>query len=374
VSTPSDNVREFTPAWSVHPGEVLRSILEQRSIRQSELAERTGLTPKHVNQIVKGTVGISGDAAVLLERALDIPTRFWVQADADYVAYTSRQKAREQLLEFSDWADGFDAATLNRHNIIDARDDRITRIEKILKFFGVANPDAFDQTWIQPRVSFRRSQAFKVAEQNTALWLRLLERVAEQIDTEPLRPRALRGVARAIPAMTNMSLRDGFPAVRDALAEAGVVLAFVREVPGTRLCGATWWLGKDKPVIGVTERHRKADTLWFNIVHEIGHILLHPRRSSFLNLEIEKAQKGEEELEADQFAATTLLPEGIDPQIARASSRQELALLAARLGVGATIVAGRHGRLTDKWHIGSSLRPRITDADIDTLEQQQVTR
>jgi HTH-type transcriptional regulator/antitoxin HigA len=324
-----------------------------------------------VNQIIKGTVGISGDTAVLLERALDIPTRFWVQADADHAAYTSSQKARAQLLEFSDWADGFDAATLDHHNIVDANDDQPTRIEKILKFFGVANPDAFDQTWIQPRVSFRRSQAFKVAEQNTALWLRLLERAAEQVDTEPLRPRTLRGVARAIPAMTNMSLRDGFPVVRRALAEAGVALAFIREVPGTRLCGATWWLGKDKPVIGVTERHRKTDTFWFNIVHEIGHVLLHPRRSSFLNLEIDKTQRGEAEVEADQFAATTLLPEGIDAQIARAKTRQELALLAARLGVGATIIAGRHGHLTNNWRVGASLRHKITDADVNALEQLQ---
>ena len=109
-------------------------------------------------------------------------------------------------------------------------------------------------------------------------------------------------------------------------------------------------------------------------MHEIGHVLLHPRRSSFLNLEIDKTQKGEEEFEADRFAATTLLPDGIDAQIARAKTRQELALLAARLGVGATVIAGRHGHLTNNWRIGASLRRKITDADIETLEQLQTIR
>jgi HTH-type transcriptional regulator/antitoxin HigA len=369
--SPPANGQEFTPDWSIHPGIALRQVLEQRSIRQSELAERTGLTPKHVNQIVNEIIGISGDVAVLLERALDIPTRFWVQLDADYTAHASKEKAREQLLDFSEWADGFDESTLRHHHIIDAEDQQITRIEKILKFFGVASPEAFQQTWIQPRVSFRRSQAFTVAEQNTALWLRLVERSAEQVNTDPLRARTLRNVARTLPAMTSLTVLDGFQAARSALAEAGVVLTFVREVPGTRVCGATWWLGRDKPVIGITERHRKPDIFWHNIIHEIGHILLHPKRTTFLDLDSEKENKDTAELEADQFAESILLPKGAEVQITRASTRQELAILAARLGVGATIIAGRHGHLTGNWRVGAPLRGKITDADVDALEQLQ---
>ena len=74
---------ELVPDWAISPGEMLTNILEQRNIRQAELAERTGLTSKHVNQIVKDKAGISGDVAVLLERALDIPTQFWTRLDAD---------------------------------------------------------------------------------------------------------------------------------------------------------------------------------------------------------------------------------------------------------------------------------------------------
>jgi len=103
----------------------------------------------------------------------------------------------------------------------------------------VATPDAFEQTWMQPRVSFRRSQAFAVAEQNTALWLRLVERSAEDVRVAALSIRAMRQVARTLPAMTNLSVPDGFLAARAALAHAGVVLTFVREVPDTRVCAAT---------------------------------------------------------------------------------------------------------------------------------------
>lgn len=360
---------EFTPDWSVHPGVILRGVLEERGIRQSELAERTGLTAKHINQIVSGSIGISPDVALLLERALDAKAGFWMRIEADYQAHLSREKARAQLQEFSQWALKFDQETLHRHHITSPDDDPATGAEKILRFFGVATTEAFDQTWLQPRVSFRRSQAFPVTEQNTALWLRLVERNAQQFDIPPLHEVGLRKTARSLPAMTTLAILDGFTAARAALAEAGVALTFVREIPGTRVCGATWWLAADRPVIGLTARGRKPDIFWFNLLHEVAHILLHPRRTTFLDLDTEKAAGDSAEQQADAFAEQALLPDDARAAIPHATTREQLLLLAARLGVGVTIVAGHHGHATGQWHIGGSLRGKITDTDIDQLER-----
>ncbi len=338
-------------------------------MRQAELAERTGLTPKHVNQIVKSSIGISSDVAVLLERALDVPARNWIRLESDFNAYESKRKARQKLNDYVGWAEEFDDETLWRHRIVDVGDKGVARVEKILKFFKVASPEAFEKIWLKPEVSFRRSQAFGVVEKNTALWLRLVQRAAEQVDVPPVRPRALRGALRTVPGLTTLTVLDGFPAAKRALAEAGVVLVFVREVPGTRVCGATTWLSKDRPVIGVTERHRKADILWFSIVHEIGHVLLHPRRTTFLDLDFDKDEKDDAEKEANEFAANALVDKGINAEIKMARSRQDLAFIAARLGVGTAIVAGRHAHLTNDWRTGASLRGKITDGDVAGLER-----
>ncbi|MGV9385036.1 ImmA/IrrE family metallo-endopeptidase [Nonomuraea sp. NPDC003707] len=356
----------ITPGWSLHPGALLRQVLEARGIRQSELAERTGLTPKHVNQVVKEIIGISGDVALLLERALGIDAEFWIRADADYQAYSSRERAKASLAEYTTWANAFDLPTLTRHGVTSQNDDPVHRVDKILKFFGVASPEAFEQTWQRPRVSFRRSQAFAVLEQNTALWLRLVECSAEQAEVSRLRVSTLRSAARAIRGMTNLTITDGFATARDALAEAGVVLTFVRQVPGTRVCGATWWLGADRPVIGLTERNRKPDIFWFTLLHEIGHIALHPRRTTFLDLEGNPDDAPEQE--ANSFAGEMLFPGNARDLIARATTRQQLLLLSAKLGIGTAIVAGQHGHLTGRWAVGGSLRGTITDKDVNQLE------
>jgi HTH-type transcriptional regulator / antitoxin HigA len=361
--------RQFTPAWSLHPGVILRHKLEERDIRQSELAERTGLTAKHVNQIINGAIGISGDVALLLDRALGVSAEFWTRADAEYQAQASREQARTQLPKLSEWASRFDLVTLRRNGITTPGDSQGAKVESILRFFGVASPEAFERTWLQPRVSFRRSQSFTVDEPNTALWLRLVERSAESVTVPTLRPGALRRVARTIPAMTNHTVPDGFTVARGALAEAGVVLTFVRQVPETRVSGATWWLGSERPVIGLTERLRKPDCFWFNLLHEIGHILLHPRRTTFLDLEMDKQTKDPAESEAHAFAEATLMSDEARSLVAKASTRHDLLSLATRFGVGVSIVAGHHGYTTGRWNIGGSLRGTITEDDIHELEE-----
>ena len=352
--------------WAIHPGIILARYLEANNIRQSELAIRTGLTTKHVNQIVKQSVTISPDVAVVLETALRTPHRFWARVAADWDIHVSEKRAAVGLKEATAWASSFDLRTLIRHEVITASDSAIDRAKKILGFFGVASPEAFDATWIYPRVSFKRSQAYTVNSQNTALWLRLVERCAEQIrpDAE-YKPAKLRRAAAKIPAFTTMPFITGFEAAQAALADAGVALVFVRQVPETRVCAATWWIG-DTPVVGVTERHRRPDIFWFSVLHEIGHLLLHPKRTTYLDLE--GGADDSAEAEANEYAEKVLFPRSAKMQIAAATSRQELVFLAAEYNLGVAIVAGQHGHLTKKWRTGGSLRESFSDEEIEKLE------
>ena len=362
---------ELLTDWSIHPGVVLGRVLEDRGMRQSELAERTGLTSKHINQIAKKVVGISPDVALLLERALDTPPRFWAHIGADWEVHLSERKARKGLKDYTVWASGFDVSTLVRHGIVNRANNPAVRAEKLLRFFGVASPTAFEQTWMLPRVSFKRSQAYTVHEQNTALWLRMVEHCAQGVEVQPYKPANLKKVAAQIPALTSMPITAGFEAAQVALAEAGVALVFVRQVPETRVCAATWWLD-DKPAIGITERHKKPDIFWFSLLHEIGHLLRHPRRETFLDLEGDKNATDETndqaEVEANEYAESVLFPNNAQARIAAASTRQGLILLAADLKLGLAVVAGQHGHLTNNWHVGGKLRSTITDEDIVELE------
>jgi addiction module HigA family antidote len=78
--------------WSVHPGELVREALEERQMTQKYLAFATGLTTKHVNQIVQGHVPISAKVALSLEEELDIPAHILVRMQADWDLWVEREK------------------------------------------------------------------------------------------------------------------------------------------------------------------------------------------------------------------------------------------------------------------------------------------
>lgn len=363
---------ELHTDWGVHPGIFLNRYIQEHGIRQAELAERTGLTAKHVNQIVKQTVGITPDVAVLLETALGTPHRFWSRVGADWDIHLSEQKSARSLQEATAWVSGFDVTTLLRGAVVSPTDTMVERALKVLRFFGVASPAAFEATWMRPRVSFKRSQAYTVHGQNTALWLRLVERAAEGVDlhTDYSATKLRKGAAR-VSAFTTMPFVTGFEAAQAALAEAGVALVFVRQVPETRVSAATWWVD-GKPAIGITERHMRPDIFWFSVLHEVGHLLRHPKRETFLDLDEDKSEAAEAEndfeREANEYAESVLFPKSATLRIAGAKTKKELVFLAAELNLGVAIVAGQHGHLTGDWRTGGSLRTPFTDEDLSELE------
>lgn len=74
------------------PGDTLLDLLKERGIKQSTLAKATGLSTKHINQIVKGKARISVETAIRFEDVLGTPARFWLHRQANYDLAIAKQK------------------------------------------------------------------------------------------------------------------------------------------------------------------------------------------------------------------------------------------------------------------------------------------
>lgn len=367
--TDGDLAMELERDWALSPGDYIQRALETQGLRQSDLAERTGLSTRYINQLVHAKAPVSGDVAVRLARALGNSAATWTRIAADYELYESTQRDDAKLMEYLPWAQQFDSATLVKHRVTTRRDAAVDLVDKVLRFFAVSSPAAFNDTYMRPRVSFRRSQAYEVEEPNTALWLRLVELQAEHQAVPALNPARLRRSATVLPSYSALPIVDGFTAARRTLQEAGVALVFLATIPGTRVHAATWWFGGDRPVIAITERQKRVDTFWFNLMHEVGHVLLHPRRRTFLDLEEQLKSDSGEEAEANDFAQRTLLGDHGREQLASLTTRDELGRFAVDRGVALTIVAGQWAHLTGNYAAVARLRVKISDEEIAELEQ-----
>ena len=88
----------YAPADEVlPPGETLREALESLEMSQSQLAQRTGMSTKHINQIIQGQAALTHDTAILLERTTGVPARFWNSLEAQYRDHLARKNERDVL-------------------------------------------------------------------------------------------------------------------------------------------------------------------------------------------------------------------------------------------------------------------------------------
>ena len=77
-------VSEYAPDYLVTPGEVLDEYLEFKGITQASLADRTGLSKKTINEIVKAKSAITAETALKFERTLGRPAHFWSNLERQY--------------------------------------------------------------------------------------------------------------------------------------------------------------------------------------------------------------------------------------------------------------------------------------------------
>ncbi len=74
----------YSPDYATPPGWTIEETLEELSMSHTELARRTGLSTKHIDQIVRDKVPITTDVAQRLERATGVPDRLWNNLESRY--------------------------------------------------------------------------------------------------------------------------------------------------------------------------------------------------------------------------------------------------------------------------------------------------
>lgn len=375
LSTIDQTSDELRPDYATTPGTALRAELDARGLTQADLAVRTGLSPKHINQVVQGIASLSTGTALLLERALGVDSQTWNSLEAGYQAVRTRELAEQRLDAEGEWLDHFPTQELVSRSVLDhARDAGVGhRVAQVLAFFGVADPAAWTRVYTEPVAIFRRAQHLPPDAYSIAVWLRLAELGAIRFrENHPLAPYSARRLRSVLPRLRVLTQLDDDAEAKAELqalaATAGVIVVVVRKMQGTGVNGATRWIG-DHPVIALSDRYRYADVFWFSFFHEVGHILLHPRRATYIQHQPSDSSErvsDPNEMAADRFASDCLIPEAVGVTVQRLMSGSEIRRVAEEVGVGAGIIAGRiaHDRASKAgWALAAPLRRKLNFAE-----------
>lgn len=333
----------YQPNKALHPGLTILRILSDLGMTQKNLSERTGLSEKHLSQIVNGEASITVETALLLENAIGGSASFWTNLDKNYQEIRAKSERQEQLEQEAALVKDFPYNDLAKFGYVENTRKPHERVQNLWQFFGVNSLSFVKST---EAVAYRRQDGKGVKSEALAAWLRCGEIDSKKLQLNEYSSSSLRESIQDIKKLTSRENKNFFIEIQNILSSSGVGLVCVPHFTHTQVYGATRWIGKN-PILQLSIRGKDADKFWFTLFHELGHVLKHGKKEEFL--EFEDGLNDEKEIEADNFAQKTLIPETLYSDFVAQNqfSRASIAAFAADIEVDPGIVLGRlkHDRL-----------------------------
>ena len=333
---------QYQPDYAVPPGWVLQERLEANGISQAEFARRCGRSPKFISDIVAGKAPVEAKTALQFEKVLGVSANIWLGIEKRYRLHQVREAEAREAEASADWARSFPVNELVKRGAIRKGTSAGDKVTELLTFFGVASVGAWKNRYeATTPVAYRHSPSFESKEPALAAWLRLAEIEAESQSLEDYDKPAFMKALKSVRQLTRPGSPQALDDARKLCNDAGVALVWVKPLPKARVNGAAWWLSPRKPVIALSGRHGSDDQIWFSLFHEAAHILLHSKKSVFVDGD--KNGENLDEAEANNWAAHFLVPQSTWQRFvdAREFGPLDIQRFAEKQGVAPGIVVGR---------------------------------
>ncbi len=330
---------------AIPPGETLLEMLEENNMTQAELAKRIDMSRKHINQLIKGKTSLTAETAIKLEKIFELPANFWLNLETDYQEAKARindknKTAEKQILYDTPYSEMIDLGWVKKG------DSEKEKIDNLKNFFRVSDLTSIKNVY---NVAYRTSKPEKTSSLALAAWLERGKYLANNTKTKKFSRKVLKSYIPLFKKMTNRKPENFYKDLKKKLAKCGIAFVIVPFLTETYAHGAIKWLSPEKALIQLSLRYKYADIFWFSFFHEIGHLLLHSKKETFIEYD-SKVQK-EVEKEADNFAADVLIPKKKYEIFIRNNNFTEKSVIkfAKNLNINPGIVVGRlqHDEIVD---------------------------
>ncbi len=329
---------EFQPNWSSPPGATITDILTERGISKGQLRDGLRETEGYVSELLEGRATITMRVAKGLSEFLGGSTEFWMARDAQY-----RTDAAHKPEDGRAWLKTLPLGEMIRFGWLSETPRPADELATCLNFFGVTTLEEWHRRYdrIVSAAALRTSPSFDSDPSAVAAWLRRGQIEAEAIECEPWNLRRFRESLADVRALTRIEQPARFlPRLIKCCSACGVAVAVVRAPKGCRASGATMFLNSKKAMILLSFRFLTDDQFWFTFFHEAGHLILHGKDELFL--EGMEGLSEAQEVEADAFAETTLIPPVNKDELLNLQSEvRTIVRFARKLGVSNGIVVGQ---------------------------------
>ncbi len=349
----------YSPDIAIHPGKMIAQAVDREGMSQKSLCVRTGITEKHLSQIINGEASITVETALLLENALGGSASFWINLGKNYQETKARIDRLSLIQQEIPLLSKFPYNELAKRGYVDKTSNKENRVINLWKFFGVNSLSYVHKT--EP-IAFRKQDSPSIRSEHIAAWLRCGELEAKKRVIPEYSELKLKAILAPLKHLSTQTPENYSSAIVDKLNEVGVAVIFIEHFPGSKVSGAVRWIN-NTPVIQLSLFYSWADIFWFNLYHELGHLLLHGKKEKFLEFDNKELSLiNEKEEQADKFAINSLIPVRDYDNFVKNKpfSTERILAFAKSLKIHPGIVAGRLGYDGKvRWNAISNLRTRL---------------
>lgn len=330
------NYIEYNDTIAFHPGYYIKEIVDESGLTQEDFAKRLDTTPKNLSLLIRGEQNLSIEMAVKLSRMLGTTVNYWLNIQNAYDALIAEIKSEEELKAERKVFEYFDYRFFRENfGLPDLPRKKDEQIKALREFFEVATLTVFLKK--DMAVSFRSSTQEmpegSVVKANAMV--QIATNKALRINAPKFNKKKFESAVEYALSLTTQH-REFYPLIRKAFMEAGVIFVILPNISGSKINGATKKIG-DNIMLMVNDRRLNADSFWFTLFHEIGHIINGDYGISF------EKETGEQEAAADKYAEDCLIPpEKYEWFISNKKfSLQDIKVFADQIGRDPGIVLGR---------------------------------
>jgi HTH-type transcriptional regulator/antitoxin HigA len=361
-------VTTYTPAEVFPAGEYLRDELEERGWTVTEFADILGRPLQAVSEILNGKKEITVDTAISIGEALGTSPELWLNLQNKFRLFEQRsnpsigERARDvgrraRLREVAP------IAKMRGRGWLPDTDDLDQLEDALLALFGIGD--------LRSTPSFamaaRRANSSEPITPEQIAWLARIRKVGGEVSVKPFDVAALGALATSIPSRVKSGPAElvGLP---QAFAQVGVCLVFCEGLAGGKLDGAVTFLANGTPVIGLTTRGDRFDSVVFTLLHECAHLTLghiSGETPVIVDDDLVEEQTDPVEVEANEQASAWIFPGGLP---AMAMTIPAIVDVAGRFEVHPSLVLGRLQRDTGDWKRHRAkipkVRPHLSEAGV----------
>ncbi|PKM67566.1 MAG: DNA-binding protein [Firmicutes bacterium HGW-Firmicutes-2] len=292
--------------YLVPTGRLIKDYLDEYNISQKSLSSRTGMSEKHISNVINGNSRLTEEFVLKLEKVLtNINASYWLNYEAKYREYIARQ---EEKIDFENLDLASIATRFRFKEVFKGLELNIVeQAVEMLKLLKISSFDQFEKVYGDLAIDFMEDGGESEA---IAVWLGLCESEIEiqNVDlTENKfdKKKVEKALDRFRILANNKETEKSIVSCRKLFNRLGIYFVVCEAITNSKVRGALTTYN-NHPAIYISGRFRSHAHIWFAIIHEIFHLLLHYDKKELL-ISYEEENENAKETEANQHTRNLLV-------------------------------------------------------------------